>query len=76
MVRHVEHLPRARVPRSHESRKVPLDQFLDLRTVEVADGDDSHQIGTVPIGIEPLEHRVVERLQRFFLADGETIGVP
>src|SRR5260370_10040669 len=33
-----------------------LDHRFDLRDVEIADGDDRHQIGSIPILIEATKH--------------------
>src|SRR5258708_39108360 len=34
-----------------------LDHRFDLRDVEIADGDDRHQVGSIPILIEATKHR-------------------
>jgi len=39
---------------------VRRDQGFDRRLVEVADGDDRHQIGPVPIGVELLQPVVTD----------------
>jgi len=43
---------------------------LDGSLVEVADGHDGHQIGPVPVLVEPLQRVVLERLDRLLLPDG------
>ena len=52
-----------------------LDELLDLRRVEVADGDDGHEVRAVPVGVEPGHRARLERLERPLVADGKPLGV-
>ncbi len=64
------HLSRARNP-----REVLHDEVFDLLWIEVAHGDHGHQIRSVPVEVESLQHRVTERSEYVFPADRKSLGV-
>ena len=51
------------------------DLRFDRRLVEIADGDDRHQIGPVPIGVELLQPVVTDVLDDLGLADRQPLRV-
>ena len=51
------------------------DLRFDRRLVEIADGDDRHQVGPVPIGVELLQPVVIDVLDDLGLADRQPLGV-
>ena len=53
-----------------------LDERFDAGPVEIAHGDDGHQVGAVPGPIEPLQGFGGEALDDLLLADGHALGVP
>ena len=55
--------------------EVLLDELLDAAPVEVADGDDGHQVRAVPGPVVALQGLVGEGLDDLFLADGQALGV-
>ena len=75
MVGNVVHRTRARRRRRRDRREVRLDQVLDRGAVEVADRDDGHQIGAVPVLVEARQLIRLERLDDFRLADRQPVRV-
>ena len=51
------------------------DCSLNHRLVEIADGDDGHQIGPVPILVELLQPVVADVLNDVGPADGQPLGI-
>ncbi len=45
------------------------------RGIEVADGDDRHQVGSIPVGVELLQAIVRKRADDLGLADRQALGV-
>ncbi len=68
-------LARARRGRILQAREVLLDELLGLRRIDVADHDDCHQVGPVPVLVEALERLGLEIAQHVFAADRQAFGV-
>jgi hypothetical protein len=67
--------PRRRAGRRRERGEVLLDELLDAGLVEIADGDDGHEVGPVPGPVVALERLDREALDDLLLADGVPVGV-
>ena len=52
MIRHRVDLPHARLLRIDQALEVVDDEPLDALGLEVADGDDGHQVRSVPVAVE------------------------
>ena len=52
-----------------------LDLGFDRGGVEIADGDDRHQVGSVPVDVELLQPIVIGVLDDLGFADGQPFGV-
>ena len=55
--------------------EVPLDQILDLRLVEISDGDNRHQIRPVPVVVEPPQRGVRVGLENRLVTDRQARAV-
>ena len=75
LIGHVVDRPRPRRCRRRDAAEVRPDERLDRRRLEIADRDDRHQIGPVPIGVELLQTVVGERPEDLGLADRQPIRV-
>ena len=52
------------------------DQTLHVGGLEVAHGDEAHQVRPVPAAVEPADRVVMEGVEDRLLADGDALGVP
>jgi len=75
LVRNLVDRPRPRGPGRRDRSELLLDQRLDRRLVEVADGDDRHLVRAVPVLVEAPQRVVRERLEALLGADGQPLGV-
>ena len=72
---HGRQWPQTRVCRARDRAEVAADQRFDLRSVEVADRDDSHEIGAIPIVVETPQRSRRIRLESFLVTDRNPLAV-
>ena len=75
VIRHVELLPRSGLGGILEIAEVLADPRLDRVRLEVADGDDRHQVGPVPVVVEAPQGLVGRVLEDLAVADRQPLGV-
>ena len=56
VARNIDQRPGTRVRLCRDPGEALADEFFDLIHVEISDGNDGHQIGPIPIVIEPPNH--------------------
>ena len=52
-----------------------LYERFDRGLVEVAHGDNAHELGAIPVGVELLQPIVLEALDNLHVADGQPLGI-
>ena len=75
VVGHLRVLAHARLARRGDAREALANRGLHRLRVEVADGDDGHQVGAVPVAIEGTCQGVGEALEVLARADRKARGV-
>jgi len=75
MIGNREDSPGTRIFCLGEMDKMFLYQWFHFGAVKVSDGDDCHQIGTIPIPVESFQHIVIEFLDDFLFSDGQPVGI-
>src|SRR5690242_17975015 len=66
---------RARILRWGHVREALADRRFHRLRIEVADGDDGHEVGTIPVAVEGACQCIRERLEVLAGADREARGV-
>ena len=54
---------------------MPDDQLTDGFTIDIADDDDRHQIGTIPVAIKPKQLITLRVLDDVRAADRRTVRI-
>ncbi len=75
LIGHVVDQPRPRRRGGRDRAEVRPDERFDRRRIEVADGDDGHEIGPIPVGVELLQAIGGERPDDLGLSDRQALGV-
>ena len=73
--RHLQRLARTGIGRGREALEAASDHALDGFPVEVPHGDHRHEIGPVPVPVEPLESRGGSRFQHLGLPDRQAVRI-
>ncbi len=76
MIRYGENLAFARTFRIRNLCEVGFDECFDPFRIEISDSDHRHQIGPVPVFVEPGQSFIVTGIDGLDFPDGQSSRIP